>query len=322
MADQTIKDILIKLGDGTKNHEVKLDIHKAQLDFWSKLISVGITVVGIILGVMSISGMNKLPDEKTFIYTYLVAEAIVFVSLFLILYHYQAKRMTFYLVKNYTQLKTVLEIFSSLENTYHLKFGDLEKQIIAAKETAKNIANSPLSNLISWEQSGKLELEAYRVFGISIDLSWLNNRQKLDEIYQDLKSKPCDKYYYILTSNSEVALNNLNEIQAYVNSQSIHFPDLKSRFKIIKLIDLKMNDCKIYSDGNFTLPIPNDIVIYKNENGTKTAVVSTSSIQKQRDMSDLMSNYDVKFTAANEVSRIELWFKRTWKLTGENIDDE
>ncbi|MDB5227813.1 MAG: hypothetical protein JWN78_2006 [Bacteroidota bacterium] len=330
MADSKIKDLLQKINDGSKHDEVKLDLHKAQLDYWAKSVGLAVAVIGIVLTIISLTGINKLPEEKTFIYLYLGTAAFVFFIIFATVLYFQITRITDQLAKNYADFKTVLETFIYLEDTYNLKIINLGKQISIAEATAKNIANAPLSNLISWNQSGKLELEASRVFAISIDLSWVNNQDKLEEIFMDLRANPDDKYFYIVTSNSETALKNINDINTFLAKEIQNNPEIKykERFKIIKLIDLEKDGCKIFPDGNFTLPIPNDIVIYKKITAgrvEKTAVISTQTITKtnQRSADELDNNYDVKFTDHNAVSRIELWFKRTWEeITTENISNE
>lgn len=324
MADNKIDKLIELISNETKINDVKIEVGKAHLDFISKLISVVIAAIGIILGVIGITGVNKLPDERTYIYYVLTFSATIFVLVFYILYRKQTNKIIEYQAKNFGHLKTVLETFSSLEESYKSKTENLDKQLGIAKETAKNIANSPLSNLISWQQSGEMEIESDRVFAISIDLEWINNEKKLNEIFNDLKEKKGDKYFYILTSNSEKALKNYNDVIGFLTEQANLFPNdkLDERFQVVKLIDYKVGGCKVYEDGNFTLPIPNDIVIYKKER-KKVVVISTATVTRDRDNSDEINKYDVKFTDDHQVARVELWFKRIWKeITSTSIDNE
>ena len=119
MATKTIKDILDEIKNETKNNDVKVDIEKAQLDYWSKLISVALAAIGIVLGAMGVFGINKLPEGREYIYTYSIITAVIFLGLFFMLFLLLTKRITFYLAKNYTRLKDALEILDSTNNDYN-----------------------------------------------------------------------------------------------------------------------------------------------------------------------------------------------------------
>ncbi len=323
MATKTIKDILDEIKNETKNNDVKVDIEKAQLDYWSKLISVALAAIGIVLGAMGVFGINKLPEGREYIYTYSIITAVIFLGLFFMLFLLLTKRITFYLAKNYTRLKDALEILDSTNNDYNVKINELQNQLNTAQLTTQNIANSPISNLISWYESGNLEIQANRVFAISINLNWLNEKV-LNHIFDDLENNLDDKYFYIVAEKSPKTVAKVNKIKKLISKKDSEKLELKikDRFNLANLYDLKICDELVYGEGSYTLPIPYDTVIYKSEK-FRTAVISTKEVPENITDEDLMKNYDVKFTDEEQVDRIEFWFKNTWeKLTGENIEND
>ena len=215
MATKTIKDILDEIKNETKNNDVKVDIEKAQLDYWSKLISVALAAIGIVLGAMGVFGINKLPEGREYIYTYSIITAVIFLGLFFMLFLLLTKRITFYLAKNYTRLKDALEILDSTNNDYNVKINELQNQLNTAQLTTQNIANSPISNLISWYESGNLEIQANRVFAISINLNWLNEKV-LNHIFDDLENNLDDKYFYIVAEKSPKTVAKVNKIKKII----------------------------------------------------------------------------------------------------------
>ena len=323
MSSSKIDDLISTLESASKTNDVKLEIQKAQLDFWSKFVSATLSIVAITVAIFAALDLKSIsdPDKRVALYLIIFASS-VFVLYFMFHWIFMKKIMR-HLVGNYSHTKTVLEVFKVIEGNLNEKMAELDTQTSITKIASENLANSPLSNLISWHHSAELEIQATRVYAISIDLSWVNNDEQLNKIIEDLKKNLTDRYYYIVASSSNDVDRNILEITNRINREETSAPNLniKSRFQIKRLCDLKIDGIQVFKDRSFLLPIPSDIVVYKCDTKS-TVVISTDKIKTERKTEDYIKNYDVKFDNKHQVSNIELWFKKIWKeLTGEEIDE-
>lgn len=324
MAASKLKELQTEFVAESKKSDVKIEIIKAQLDFWSKFASGVLSMIAVVIAIGAYFNLKSVQDSDRRVYFYLIVLAAGLFLIYVVYHTLFSNRIVGHVVKNYGNLNKIISIFIEIEETLNKKFDELDRQTSVARDAAENLANAPLSNLISWHHSAELEKEANRVFAITIDLSWASNNKQLDVIFNDLIANEGDKYFYLVTSSSDVVQKNLKRIKDRLLKEIANHPskDLANRLQIQMLADIEYDGVKIYKNKNFLLPIPNDIVIYKGNNIKPTVVISTKVVQTERDDNDLVNNYDVKFNDVDQVENIELWFNQTWiQLTGKSIYD-
>ena len=218
------------------------------------------------------------------------------------------------LTERHTDIITVLKSFNTLEKVF-------AKYVPKIEIASKNINNSPISNLISWETSERYEKAAKEVWSFSYSLRWLTeDTNRIEEKCFELLRNQDNKYYYILaTKDSDNRQNILDTINNKIAKFDIDNNSyVKSRFLV-----------KAITTANFEYPAPNDISIYINvfrdvnrsDDNTKLeynniVVINTeefSKVSNKHHYSKDAENYDILFNEECQVNRVKNWYKMLWE---------
>jgi hypothetical protein len=250
---------------------------------------------------------------------------------------------------DYLNQKEINMSSNSLEQKLKKEFERLDGIILAAEEHRNNLLHH---FVITWKESSDWELDAEEVWSITPNLIWTLAFRK-EKIFDACKYRN-HKYKYLIRGNSLKAQNCLDKINEdipsilakYVLSNLELFKDSQGKIDIALIHKLledlsanfqvkRLSEIDLFRKMNCPaeLPIPGDLVLYKNmprynaekkEKYTKTvAVISLFAIEKydhylksngDLNISDIdkKHKYDVQIEDETVFEDFQVWFKRIW----------
>lgn len=252
-----------------------------------------------------------------------IAGAILLIALvFIALNWFSNNNLVKILAKQHADLVTVMEIFEAVKENVDKNNSELSKFITQSKTISKNLKSAPVSSLISWGDSGNIEILSKKVWSVSYSLFWLN-KYRVNEILNELHHNKDHEYRYIIIPDDNLPKGEKDITVVKINNWIIDFDrinktNLKDRFIIKKAKD------KLF------FPLPNDISIYQsfiNDDETSSIVVinthefcdnrHTHEIKKE----DLDKNFDLRFKEPIQVNRLVKWYDNFWKESKNFIND-
>jgi hypothetical protein len=306
------------LEGNSSEKKIFAELKKEMFSFWGGAITLIVAIAGIVLAFFGVVSV-----EKSEIITLKTLGAVICASLLSAwIFTWFSHMIIRKIAKNLSETKIkyidVLETFIFFKKDYEVKMKHLNAQIEQNERISKNISNSPISCLVSWEQSEEYEKESEFVYGITYDLSWINYR--IDGIIEEVISKPTHKYFLVLIESNRITKTNERNIK-----DKIAKAEAKANRVIIdnNIFIRNIQDlipCPVTKD--FPLPLPNDIALYKNipfGNKQRVAVMSPQGVHNilSHNHNALENGYDIQFTIDEQIDKIEFWFENIWeKITG------
>ncbi len=307
---------LIEVNSSEKR--ISIELKKEMFSFWGGALTLIVAITGIVLAFFAV-----VSDGKSEIVTLKTLGAIISASLLTAwIFTWFSHMIIRKIAKNLSETKIkyidVLETFIFFKNDYENKMKDLDARIKQNERISKNISNSPISCLVSWEQSEEYEKESEIVYGITYDLSWINYR--IDGIINEVLKKQNHKYFLLLVESNRITKTNEKNIKDKIRKVEIREKvQLIDKNIFIRNIQ-ELNPCPVTKD--FPLPLPNDIALYKNipfGNKGRVAVMSPQGVHNilNDNHNALENGYDIQFTIDEQIDKIEFWFENIWeKITG------
>lgn len=290
----TIKEIRKKYEDEKYKSDYKHDLGNRNRNWRKDIITVAILLITVF--VLFIDKLwkpqgNILFDDM-FYFKLIIAFSVLIIACLVIWLDKQANnRIIEYIGKHYVGLTEVLEIFEALENiSDHLK-------------------QAPVSNLILFDTSRKMEVDAIKVWSFSYSLKWLTekNYKRVDAILEELNTLEykLHEYHYILFDPDNSRGQIIRDIRRKINDfDTLHKSDIAKRFVLKRIIK-----------STLFFPIPNDIVIYQTyayetigTNKGKNAIV----INTEKEDKSFYSGYDILFDDEKQVDRVIQWYDNLW----------
>lgn len=297
---------------------VSKELKKEIYSYWAGVLTLIVSIAAIVIAFFGIISV-----EKSDILTLKSFSAVIIASSFTaIIFIWFSNRMINRIAKNLSETKIkyadALDTFIILRKEHEEKIILLDEQIKQNERISKNISNSPISHLVSWEQSEEYEKRSEFVYGITYDLSWINFR--IDTILQEVSVNRNHKYFLLLIESNRITKTNERNIREKIMSaeETKELTILDENIFIRNIQDL--SPCPVTRD--FPLPLPNDIAIYKNisfGNKRRVAVMSPQGVHNtlENNHQALEHGYDIQFTVDEQIDKVEFWFENIWeRITG------
>jgi len=313
-----------KLINKLQNEESKTS-REVSVETW-KLIAAGISIFGGVLAIILIL-MRELPffeDGKNnllrtdMIVMIIFVIVVAFISILII--SLTGRSIINKLSSRHLNIITVLESFNTIENSF-------ANYVPEIKKISTNLKRAPVSDIITWEESREMEVDALYVWSFSYSLWWLteNEFKRVNDILDELRENNDHEYHYILYDPENKQEQTIRDIRRKI--------DMYDRVYNCKIADRFI--LKRITESEY-FPLPNDIVICqtygfetkeekKGEKKAKDAVVVNTKrepkfYEDKRGFNENEKNqgYDFVFRHKEQVERVIDWYADLWKKLPDN----
>jgi len=242
--------------------------------------------------------------DDMFYFKLIIAVSVLVIAGLVILLNKRTDNKTIKeLAKHNIPVIEVLKVFEELEKM-------LENNVPRIETASKNLRTAPVSNLITWEDSHNIEVEAKKVWAFSYSLKWLtqNEHRRVHEILEELKNDNEHEYHFILAKSDSVETETIQTtIQTFITDfDRNNNTQTKDRFII-----------KIISKPKLLFPIPNDIVICQNfiEGGEEKniVVITSTELTDKTGNIEFDKTFDIAFREPIQITRVVKWYEDIWK---------
>lgn len=250
----------------------------------------------------------------------IVAVIFFIVAIFVGINLFSNNKLVKILAKQHADLVTVMQIFEALKNNVEQNNSELSKFLNQSETISRNLKAAPVSSLISWSDSGTIEILSKKVWSVSYSLKWLSE-DRIKMILEELFRHKTHEYHYMLLQDYNnpkgFADKTFNKIKNQINSF-----EYKKNCRVNERFVIKK------AKEHILFPLPNDISIYQefieNEKYNSIVVINTHEFcdnnNESVDSVDLDSKYDLRFKDNIQVNRLIMWFKTVWNDSN-NFDE-